>query len=503
MSGMFKKAVGLALAFAIFAMCAVSAFAAQEKEPNDTIVTASTISVNTVVNGTTHSNDWVDWYKFTINHDGYVWMDFTHEYGEYNYDVELYSYDGYNGTSDGYNGTKECCLLRCLDYETNKKVSSANEGLAAGTYYILINSHDSYKTINYSIKVNFKATNDWEKEFNDSDYYTPNTISVGKTVYGSTHNDDDYDYYKFTLNQNGYVWIDFKHDRERSEHYIELYSLDEIYTNESIKYITFSLSDTDEKKSSSKQYLSAGTYYTVVKTYNSATTNYSFKVNFSINSGGGSSSGGSTAPSKTPNTQSTTTTTKYSTVVSSSDYINITADNNAQTYQSGNFYYYIDVNYNIVINNYSGSDTYVEIPSEINGKPVIGIADNAFAGTPAQIIYVPSSVSQFGQNAFGQDDGESREIMCEDGSYAQAYADSNGIANETVADKNEASSNAAAKKNKAEKKAAESKSKKLSTPMIIIICVAAAAIIAVVVVIIVMSRKKNEFEADNGFKYKQ
>ena len=488
MRGTIKRAAVAALALIIFVMCAVSAFAAQEKEPNDTIVTANTISVNTVVNGTTHSNDSKDWYKFTINQDGYVWLDFTHDYGADSHNVYLYSYDGTNDKKH-------------MDFyisNSQEKDSSAKQGLSAGTYYIKVDCY-SYYTTNYSLKVNFKAANDWEKEFNDT-IVTANTISAGKTVFGSTHNNDWKDWYKFTINQDGYVWIDFTHDYGNGDHQVYLYSYDGTYKE---KHMYFDISNSQEKKSSAKQGLSAGTYYVLVSTGSGYAMNYSLKVNFSTSSGGGSSSGGSTAPSKTPNTQNTTTTTKYSTAVSSSDYINITADNNAQTYQSGNFYYYIDVNYNIVINNYSGSDTYVEIPSEINGKPVIGIADNAFAGTPAQIIYVPSSVSQFGQNAFGQDDGESREIMCEDGSYAQAYADSNGIANETVADKNEASSNAAAKKNKAEKKAAESKSKKLSTPMIIIICVAAAAIIAVVVVIIVMSRKKNEFEADNGFKYKQ
>ena len=483
MRGTIKRAATAALALIIIAMCTVSVFAVQEKEPNDTIVTANTISVNTVVNGTTHSNDSKDWYKFTINQDGYVWIDFTHDYGAAEHQIYLYSYDGTN---------KERQMYFYVD-DTQQKDSSAKQGLSAGTYYILVERYGSYTT-NYSLKVNFKAANDWEKEFNDT-IVTANTISAGKTVFGSTHSEDSKDWYKFTTNRDGYVWIDFTHDYGTAEHQIYLYSYDG--TNKE-RQMYFYVDDTQQKDSSAKQGLSAGTYYILVERYGSYITNYSLKVNSSTSSGGGS-----TAPSKTPNTQSTTTTTKYSTAVSSSDYINITADNNAQTYQSGNFYYYIDVNYNIVINNYSGSDTYVEIPSEINGKPVIGIADNAFAGTPAQIIYVPSSVSQFGQNAFGQDDGESREIMCEDGSYAQAYADSNGIANETVADKNEASSNAAAKKNKAEKKTAESKNKKLSTPMIIIICVAAAAIIAVVVVIIVMSHKKNEFEADNGFKYKQ
>ena len=482
MRGTIRRAAAAALALIIIAMCTVSAFAAQEKEPNDTIVTANTISVNTVVNGTTHSNDSKDWYKFTINQDGYVWIDFTHDYGADSHNVYLYSYDGTNDKEH-------------MDFyisNSQEKDSSAKQGLSAGTYYIKVDCY-SYCTTNYSLKVNFKAANDWEKEFNDT-IVTANTISAGKTVFGSTHSEDSKDWYKFTTNRVGYVWIDFTHDYGADSHNVYLYSYDG--TNDK-EHMDFYISNSQEKKSSAKQGLSAGTYYIKVDCYSYCKTNYSLKVNFSTSSGGGS-----TAPSKAPNTQSTTTT-KHSTAVSSSDYINITADNNAQTYQSGNFYYYIDVNYNIVINNYSGSDTYVEIPSEINGKPVIGIADNAFAGTPAQIIYVPSSVSQFGQNAFGQDDGESREIMCEDGSYAQAYADSNGIANETVADKNEASSNAAAKKNKAEKKTAESKSKKLSTPMIIIICVAAAAIIAVVVVIIVMSRKKNEFEADNGFKYKQ
>ena len=401
MRGTIKRAAAAALALIIFVMCAVSAFAAQEKEPNDTIVTANTISVNTVVNGTTHSNDSKDWYKFTINQDGYVWIDFTHDYGAAEHQIYLYSYDGTN---------KERHMYFYVD-DTQQKDSSAKQGLSAGTYYILVERYGSYTT-NYSLKVNFKAANDWEKEFNDT-IVTANTISAGKTVFGSTHSEDSKDWYKFTTNRDGYVWIDFTHDYGTAEHQIYLYSYDG--TNKE-RQMYFYVDDTQQKDSSAKQGLSAGTYYILVERYGSYITNYSLKVNFSTSSGGGSSSGDSTAPSKTPNTQSTTTT-KHSTAISSSDYINITADNNAQTYQSGNFYYYIDVNYNIVINNYSGSDTYVEIPSEINGKPVIGIADNAFAGTPAQIIYVPSSVSQFGQNAFGQDDGESREIMCEDGSY--------------------------------------------------------------------------------------
>lgn len=482
MRGITKRLISITLAVIVFAMCAVLAFAAQEKEPNDTIVTANSISVNTDVYGTTNSNDREDWYKFTISQDGYVWIDFTHDYGRTNHFVRLYYYDGY----------EENYYWNMKVYDDAEKDSSPKKGLPAGTYYVSI-ERDGIDTSNYSFKVNFKAANDWEKEFNDS-IATPNTISVGKTVYGSTHLNDTYDWYKFTINQDGYVWIDFTHDYGKTNHFVYLYYYDGY---EKSYYYRITTYDDVEKKSSPKQGLSAGTYYVLVQMDGVGTSSYSFKVNFSTSSGGsssgssssgGSSSGGSSSTPKKTNAQ-TTAVANRSTTVSSVGYTSLTSGN-AETRQNGNFYYYIDVNYNIVINNYSGSDTYVEIPSEIDGKPVVGIADNAFAGTTAQVIYVPSSVTQFGKNAFGQDNGESREIMCEEGSCAQSYANSNGITNETVKDENEASKNAASKRKKAEKKSNESKKQKLPTSIIIIICVALASCIAIVVVIIVMNRKK-------------
>ena len=75
---------------------------------------------------------------------------------------------------------------------------------------------------------------------------------------------------------------------------------------------------------------------------------------------------------------------------------------------------YIVINVNIYICGYVGSDEKVEIPSEIDGMPVVGITDNAFAKTSAQEITVPSSVSEFGKNAFGEEDGETRTIVAEE-----------------------------------------------------------------------------------------
>lgn len=88
---------------------------------------------------------------------------------------------------------------------------------------------------------------------------------------------------------------------------------------------------------------------------------------------------------------------------------------------------YIVINVNIYICGYVGSDEKVEIPSEIDGMPVVGITDNAFAKTSAQEITVLSSVSEFGKNAFGEEDGETRTIVAEEGSSAEAYALSTGM----------------------------------------------------------------------------
>lgn len=88
---------------------------------------------------------------------------------------------------------------------------------------------------------------------------------------------------------------------------------------------------------------------------------------------------------------------------------------------------YIVVNANAYICGYSGSSKKVKIPSEIDGMPVVGITDNAFAKTSAQEITVPSSVSEFGKNAFGEKDGETRTIVATSGSPAEAYALSAGM----------------------------------------------------------------------------
>lgn len=148
--------------------------------------------------------------------------------------------------------------------------------------------------------------------------------------------------------------------------------------------------------------------------------------------GSGSSSGSSTKnPTAKPAGGNNVVTAAPSSATESETFAQINAEvekeaSSAEIKFYGDFKYIV-INVNIYICGYVGSDEKVEIPSEIDGMPVVGITDNAFAKTSAQEITVPSSVSEFGKNAFGEEDGETRTIVAEEGSPAEAYALSTGM----------------------------------------------------------------------------
>lgn len=148
--------------------------------------------------------------------------------------------------------------------------------------------------------------------------------------------------------------------------------------------------------------------------------------------GSGSSSGNSNKnPAAKPAGGNNVVTAAPSSAIESETFAQINAEvekeaSSAEIKFYGDFKYIV-INVNIYICGYVGSDEKVEIPSEIDDMPVVGITDNAFAKTSAQEITVPSSVSEFGKNAFGEEDGETRTIVAEEGSPAEAYALSTGM----------------------------------------------------------------------------
>ena len=106
---------------------------------------------------------------------------------------------------------------------TDEKLIGDSLGLSSGTYYIKVVSDDScsdkltYSEATYSLTPKFKATNNWEIEYNSKSKRTndeqngASNAFVNKTTYGSIGSDDDVDFYKVTIPGNGYITLNFKH----------------------------------------------------------------------------------------------------------------------------------------------------------------------------------------------------------------------------------------------------------------------------------------------------
>ncbi len=74
---------------------------------------------------------------------------------------------------------------------------------------------------------------------------------------------------------------------------------------------------------------------------------------------------------------------------------------------------------------YKGTDTFVELPTDINGQIISSIGENIFTDNSDVVaVMIPSTVTDIDKNAFS---GTDITIYGESGSYAEEYANENGI----------------------------------------------------------------------------
>jgi len=74
-----------------------------------------------------------------------------------------------------------------------------------------------------------------------------------------------------------------------------------------------------------------------------------------------------------------------------------------EVYTEGYFYYTVS-DQSITITGYFGNETVVTVPSSIAGIPVNAVGPDAFAGTSVQILYLPDTIRELGENATGTAD---------------------------------------------------------------------------------------------------
>lgn len=453
----------LSLAMALSSM--VFAFAANEKEDNDSILKANVISVNQVVTGRVDDLAFSsidlpqdeDWYKFTLNADGYVSVTVNHEYGSTDQAIYIYTYDGESKTGQTYNWLNK-------NAET---LTTSKCGLKKGTHYVLLSGFNS--GCDYSFCVNYVKNDYWEKEPNNN-VVQATPIKVNTTYYGA----GETDYYKFTIDNYSKVDITLRHEYGKSDDWMYIHTYDGT-TQE--RLFSKKASKDSEITPSGEIYLDAGTYYLQI---NGGASGYNFIIQCKDSVPTQPAITPSHTQKKEPSSNNSETTTWAP--------IEEPEHPDGATYIYQSFYYSSYENY-VVIDYYFGKDTVVEIPAEIDGLPVVTLGTSAFESSTAQEITVPSTIKNFGDDAFGQSDGKSRKIICEAGSEAEKYAIDNNIPYET---KKEIET----KPTQAESvdKAEETEHDNSRMIIIILVAIIVALIIAMAVGIAIMIIKKKEME---------
>lgn len=233
---------------------------------NTTIETATLIGVNETYTDNLLSDSDVNWYQFTVQEAGYIWLEFKHDYIESsNTYWKSYLYDASQNELANYS----------FSGNTTSYVQG-KIGVPAGSYYLKFTDYN-YSEKNYNITIHYTESDEWETEFND-ELEMADAIEVNKTSYGSMRKDEDVDWYEFTVPESGYIWIEFQHDHiESSNTYWKSYLYDENVSS----LVEYSFAGNTTSYVQGKIGVSSGTYYLKITDYNYSDKNYNITVNYS------------------------------------------------------------------------------------------------------------------------------------------------------------------------------------------------------------------------------
>lgn len=230
-----------------------------EKELNDSLKTADTITVNTEKIGALTSRynaSDKDYFVFTMQKDGFAVIDFMH--------------DEIKETKDGWNVSVLSSDGKLIYSSTSKWnqaiIQTPNIGLKAGKYYVKIDSDNLYhNSMTYRIAVLSVQESDWETESNN----TPDdadVIKLNKPINGTLVENGvnyDKDWFKISTTKKTTVTVSFSHAKIKgSDKEGWIVSLVDKNGN-IIKTVS---SDWDTEEISFTANLDAGNYYVLVET---------------------------------------------------------------------------------------------------------------------------------------------------------------------------------------------------------------------------------------------
>ena len=225
---------------------------ANDAEPDSTRALALTLPLNSSVTGHidyyyNNHRDSADWYKVTTNGDGRLRLRLTSGNGQY---IWAYLFDN-DGTT------------QLNAQNTSSAVDINTDGLAAGTYYVRVNSYYSNGYIPYTLADSlFKPTEANDIEPNDSkttaEVLTVNSTITGHTDYYYNNKRDSSDWYKLTIPSDGMIHLNIKSGNGQ---YIWAY----LYDNDGTTQLN--AQNTSSSVDINTDGLAAGTYYIKVRSY--------------------------------------------------------------------------------------------------------------------------------------------------------------------------------------------------------------------------------------------
>lgn len=181
-----------------------------ENEKNDSFETSDDIAFGSPVTGTIASQinglD-RDYFKFTVEKNGYCTIDFSHE--------PISDSDDKNGWNIVLLNESSEVLYKGISAWADDVTVSSPIGLEKGTYYILIDSENLYlNSEKYYLTVDFTAVSDWETESNNS-FEKADKLYENTPVWGllaDRETDYDFDYYVIEITENTDITVSFSHE---------------------------------------------------------------------------------------------------------------------------------------------------------------------------------------------------------------------------------------------------------------------------------------------------
>ena len=257
-----------------------------ESEPNNSIENAKAsnhITLDTNITGNIQTEDDIDYYYFTATKPGKLYISFSHNKDDNDsefWDVELLA-ENQNNVVTSFN---------VKGNEANKNsdtISISPEG-EGNVYYLKICPYYNHSSSDYKICVNFSGYEEpsnketgpftYDKEPNNiTDEATP--IPLNKFIEGNIQSQDDIDYYKIVIKNDGKLNVQFTHDfidSDSSSWRITLLSVDSTENP-----LSFEVADNQSDIKSDQVRVPAGTYYLKIESayyYNNDI--YNFKIRY-------------------------------------------------------------------------------------------------------------------------------------------------------------------------------------------------------------------------------